>query len=259
LHRSLPTGAAPVPLKDDKRVVENFEFHCKGWKNDGPLFRDGSTRDNFFPQQRAEALDSDALKHLGLTPDRTREADGAPEALFFHQLLLPMHNVDNENVSNVPKDPRKGFCSCVSRWTNLCAAGELGILGGGCGHEFCSTSPAELLKWDGAVVVDGALGGTHGSFLSHFQKREGNELHHEGISMTFTKERWLEIKRTCKLCNNLLAKKKGEEGYDPAACLTSLFTMSMPCHCSRVRISVLMKQATALSMVGMNLTLFCLV
>jgi len=216
LHHSLPTGATPVPLKDGKRVVENFEFHHKGWKNDGPLFRDGATRDNLFPQQRAGALDLDALKHLGLTLDRMREADGAPDALFFHQLLLPMHNIDDEKVLTVPRDPRKGFYSNMLRWTNLHVAGELGILCGGHGHEFCSTSPAELLKWDGTVVMDGVLGGTHGSFLSRFQKREGNELHHEAISKTFTKELWLEIKRTCKLWDNLLAKKKGEEGCDPA-------------------------------------------
>ena len=32
--------------------------------------------------------------HLGLPSMRMLEGDGAPDALFFHQLLLPIHNSD---------------------------------------------------------------------------------------------------------------------------------------------------------------------
>jgi len=196
LCHSLSTGATPVPLKNGKRAVQNFDFHYQGWNNDGPIFRDGATRDNMFPQQGSGFLDGDMLHKLGLHAGRMREADGTPDALFFQQLILPIHHIDNDKVLTVPDNPRKGFYSNVSHWTNLYTVGDLGTFGGGYGQDFESTSPSELLKWDGTVVMDGVLGGSNGSFLSHFQTREGNESYHAGISKTFAKSRWLELKRS---------------------------------------------------------------
>lgn len=161
-------------------------------------------------------MDGDILHHLGLSPTRMQETDKTPDALFFYQLILPIHAIDNERVLTVTNDPRKAFYSNVSSWSNLYADSELGILGGGYGHEYQPTNPAEMLQQDGSVVMDGVLDGSRGSFLSRFNKREGNESYHEGISKAFTKTRWLEIKRIYKLCNNLTAKKKKEVGYDPA-------------------------------------------
>jgi len=216
LYHSLPTGATPLPFKNGERSIADYRFHYAGWYNEGTQFRDGATTDNLFPVERAGSLDGDVLEQLGLNAGRMLEEDGAPDALFFHQLILPIHHIDNDKVMTVPNDPRKGFYSNVARWTNLYAAGELGILGGGYGHEFQSVSPQEVMQWDGTVVMDGVLGGSHGSFLSRFDNRVGNEAFHKGIASTFTKSRWLEIKRTYKLCNNLLAKKKTDKDYDPA-------------------------------------------
>jgi len=116
------------------------------------------------------------LHKLGLHAGCMREADGTPDALFFQQLILPIHHIDNDKVLPALDNPRKGFYSNVSRWTNLHAAGELGTLGGGYGHDFESTSPSELLKWDDIVVLDGVLGGSNGSFLSRFQSEK--EMNH---------------------------------------------------------------------------------
>jgi len=101
--------------------------------------------DKLFPPQRGGSSDSKVLEQLGLSEKRMQEEDGAPDILFFHQLLFPTHNIDNDKVLAVPNGPQKVFYSNVSRWTNLHAAGELGILGGGHGHEYESTAPAKLM------------------------------------------------------------------------------------------------------------------
>lgn len=92
---------------------------------------------------------------------RMLEKDGAPDALFFHQLLLPIHDTSK----TVEKDPRQSYYPKVSTWSNMYAAGELGTLGSGYGHRFESTHPAELLQWDGSVLQDGVRGGSNGAIL----------------------------------------------------------------------------------------------
>jgi len=64
--------------------------------------------------------------------------------------------------------------------------------------------------------MDGVLGGSHGSFVNRFGHRENDQAFHKGIASTFSKSRWLEIERMCKLCNNFVAKKKGDPDHDPA-------------------------------------------
>jgi len=64
--------------------------------------------------------------------------------------------------------------------------------------------------------MDGVLGGSKGAFLRRFDTRIGNCVYNKEIASTFTKTRWLEIKRCYKLCNNLTAKKKGDANYEPA-------------------------------------------
>ena len=107
------------------------------------------------------------------------------------------------------------FYPNVSQWTNAYAMVELGLCCG-YGHKFDPVEPAELLQWDGTVVMDGVRGGSRGALFRRFDTRERNKAYDADISNAFTKSRWLEIKRVYKLCNNLLAKKKGEDGYDPA-------------------------------------------
>jgi hypothetical protein len=218
----LPTGAMPVP-KDDEgdRKVKDWHFHYKGWTGDAtvPIFRSGATRDNMFPECRKGSLDEGVLHRLGLTVERMQEKDGAPDALFFYQLLLPMHNINNKVMKSttVRNDPRKPFYVPVSVWSNMyAAAGELHILGSGYGHRFEQVEPPELIKWDGSIVMDGVLGSSHGGMLRRFDTREDNTSFNKTIADAFTKSRWLEIKRVYKMCNNLTSKRRGEEGYDPA-------------------------------------------
>jgi len=187
MYHSLPTGATPLPFKNGARKVVEYQFHYAGWWNDDTQYRDGATTDNLFPDERSGSLDGDVLERLGMTLERMCEHDGAPDALFFYQLLLPILHIDNNKGLTAPHDPWKGFYSDVARWANLCAAGDLGILGGGYGHEFQSVLSQEVMQWDGSVVMDGILGGLHGSFLSRFDNRDGNQSFHKGIASTFTK------------------------------------------------------------------------
>lgn len=226
IHHALPTGVTPVPANaDGKRIINGWEFHYGGdWKNivddsadpNSRLYRDGATRDNMFPRCRSGSLDQNVLRRLGLTKDRMVESsDGAPDALFFYQLILPIHLIDKEKNTTIPDDPRQTFYANVSKWTNLYAVGELD-LGSGYGHSYTNTNAAELLRWDGVLVMDGVRGGSDGAILRRFDRRQDNTAYDKHIDNSFTKTRWLELKRVVKLCNNLTAKKKGEDGYDPA-------------------------------------------
>lgn len=216
IGHQLPTGATPVPQTNGRRTAGGYDFFYTGWQKEIPDIRSGATRDNMWPDSRKGCLDKNILSRLGLTPERMEESDFQPDALFFHQLILPIHNVDNRKVLTVPNDPRKSYYTNVSCWTNSYACEELGILGGGYGHEFKATSPAECLQWDGSIIMDGVLGGSKGAFLRRFDTRKGNQMYSEQITSSFTKSRWLELKRCYKLCNNLTAKKKGTPDYEPA-------------------------------------------
>jgi len=53
------------------------------------------------------------------------DVDGQPDSLFFQQLMLPIHNINNTNVLTAAGDPCKTFYSNVARWSNLYACEEL--------------------------------------------------------------------------------------------------------------------------------------
>lgn len=139
------------------------------------------------------------------------EEDNAPDALFFHQLLLPICK-----TSGIDGDPRQHFCPQVAQWSNLCAIGELD-LGCGTGHDCVNTNPHELIHWDGALMKDGVRGGGRGGILRRFDdSRDDNRAFDKEITDSVTKTRWLDIERVCKLCNNSKCPKQGETGCDPA-------------------------------------------
>ena len=212
---TLPTGARPVPANDDgNRVVGDWNFHYQGWSRGeaGIPFRSGATKDNPFPQYRKGSLCPETLTRLGMSKMRMMQKDGAPDALFFHQLILPIHDTTSKTIRN---DPRTPFYPSVSKFSNMYAVGELN-LGTGYGHSFTPTNPSELLQWDGTIVMDGVRGGSNGALLRRMDTRTGNTAYDEYIAEAFSKTRWLELKRYYKLCNNLTAPKRGQPGYDPA-------------------------------------------
>ena len=220
LRHQLPTGVTPVPINEEtgKRECEGWTFFYQGWKkeNDDLVRRDGSNKNNTFPKHRRGSLDQNKLALIGLNEGRMKNLDGDPDALFFYNMLLPIHQINKEKgIEPVKDDPRKPFYAPVAKYTNLYAVGEL-ELGSGYGHRCEPTNPAELVQWDGVLVTDGVRGGSKGAILRRFDNYPGSKSYDPDIARAFTKTRWLEIKRCIKLCNNLTAPKKKEEGYNPA-------------------------------------------
>jgi hypothetical protein len=158
-RHSLPTGAQPVPANaEGKRIVDDWEFHYKGWDadagNSDNFGRAGATGEDMFPESRKGQLDGELLEMLGLTKERMVKGD----ALFFHQLLLPMCD---PKMSGINGDTRKAFYSKVETFSNLYAI-QIG-LGGSYGHKFKNVTLDELVRFDGVVVQDGVKGGSNGA------------------------------------------------------------------------------------------------
>jgi hypothetical protein len=129
--------------------------------------------------------------------------------LFFLQLLLPIGDPKKSGVEN---DPRLPYYSEVERWTQKYATG-IG-LGGSCGHSFKEVMLEELLHFDSVMIRDGVHGGTGGAIYCRWQ--EGETIYDKDVARSISHTRWLQLKRTYKLCNNQTAAKKGEDGYNPA-------------------------------------------
>jgi hypothetical protein len=87
-------------------------------------------------------------------------------------------------------------------------------LGGSYGHKFKQVLVPELVHFDAALVRDGIHGGSNGALYHHWQR--SSTIFDARIANSITHTRWLQIKRTLKLCNKDLAPKRGENGYDPA-------------------------------------------
>ena len=143
-----------MPLNaDNKREMGRYEFHYRGWQKSGTEqpYRSGASKENLFPPSRKGSLDSEVLKKLGLTSDRMKEDDGAPDSLFFYQLILPICDV---SINGLEGDPRKSFYADVSTFTSLYAIKNL-TLGRGYCHKYQLVEILELIRWDGCVVQDG--------------------------------------------------------------------------------------------------------
>jgi hypothetical protein len=203
-NHTLSTGATPVPEVDGKRSRDPWEFHYQGFKGECS-FCDGSTRDNLFPPTRKGQLNAKLLKVIGLTEERMKTGD----ALFFHQLLLP---ICDPKCSGIKDDARKPFYSEVERFSNIYAF-SIG-LGGSYGHTFKTITLDELVRFDGVVVMrDGVGGGSNGALYRRWMECAD---HNDEIDQSMRHGRWLQIKRVMKLCNNDGVPKRGQEGYDLA-------------------------------------------
>ena len=205
----LPTGATPVPLSVDgnNRSIGKWKFFYDGkWQSSNQCGRSGTFNSDQFPTSRHGCLDVDKLKKMGLTKERMVNGD----ALFFYQLLLP---ICSPKKSGIPNDPRTPFYSEATNFTNLYAC-TIGLLGGQYSHSFKAVKVQELVHFDGVVVRDGALGGSNGALYQRWMT--GESMHDPLIQDSITYDRFLQIKRTYKLCNNYAVPTRGMNGYDPA-------------------------------------------
>jgi hypothetical protein len=229
LYHAMPAGATPVPVnpKTGERTIKDWHFFYQGWNRDEveekghflyglPLYRSGAVRHNMFPASRKGSLSGPKLKQLGMNAKRMKDDEGFPDALFFYQLLLPIGDTSKNTFEDGSfKDPRMPFYSEVASFSNAYATSEL-RLGSGYGHDFKPVKITELVRWDGVVVQDGVRGGSDGAIVRRFNKTKYNVAYDPLINKAFSKTRWLELKRVYKLCNNLIAPKKGDKDYDPS-------------------------------------------
>ena len=125
--------------------IGEFEFHYQGWQRpaDEPAFRSGATRENLFPRERKGKLSRSVLCRLGCSKARMKQDDGAPDSLFFYQLLLPICQVESSGVSG--GDPRMAFYHKVAKWSNTYAVRDLDI-GNRMGHKYENVTMDELLR-----------------------------------------------------------------------------------------------------------------
>ena len=210
IRHELPTGCSPVPMKNGKRMVNGWEFFYNGWKSKKiQNARDGASPDDLFPASRKSSLDLDVLLDLGLNTDRIAGPDGLPDALFFFQLILP---ICDPKHSGIPTDPRKPFYSEVVKFTNLYKY-QSGI-GSIYGHMIPEVVLSETVQWDGCVFRDGVLGGGNGALYRRWHS--GTAGSDDVIQASMSLNRWNQIKRVLKLNNNDMAKKRGEDGYNPS-------------------------------------------
>jgi len=134
-----PCSATPVPADEEgNRSSNGFDFFYDGWKRGDydPVFRNSSKGDHVFPESRKGGLDVEKLTRLGLTKERMLNVgDLAPDALWFYQLLLPIHDI-GPNGSGVADDPRITCYPHVALCTELHAITDLKLRGSGRGHSF---------------------------------------------------------------------------------------------------------------------------
>jgi len=144
-----------------------------------------------------------ALKKHGLTAELIRNSP-----LWFYQTLFPLAPPE---MSGVKDDNRMPYFSDVAAFTNTYAA--MNGRGIGIGHDWNNVSVQELVRWTAVPIRHGSMDGNPGTV--HTRWKENDPRYDPVIADNIGYERWKQIKSNFKLNNNLLAKKRGEEGYDP--------------------------------------------
>lgn len=224
VSHKLPTGVMPCPEADGVRKSNGWVFVYKNWKledswkSDGPFaelianvedvpsYRSCATTTNLLPPSRKGHLDYAVLKRLGLSRSRLLRHD----PLFFYQLLLPVCKIEKSGIKD---DPRQSYYSKVMTWSHKYAL-ELGLTGS-YGHKFREIMIPELLRFDGVLIRDGVLNGsTDGALYRRWDSTSSG--FDNAIYNSITHTRFLQLKRTLKLCDNSSAPKRGEPLYNPA-------------------------------------------
>jgi hypothetical protein len=170
-YHQLATGCRPVPADaDGKRSVGGWDAYYDddfaqylykkpdGMEDLHGPFREGAHKDDLFPERRQGKLDAEKLRSYGLTREIMEDEVVAPA--FFFNLILPFFDTENRSNWGQP-DGRKSFYHPVAQWSNIYAASE-GLLGNGYTHHMDAIYVPDLLKFHGAIIKDGALGGSDG-------------------------------------------------------------------------------------------------
>eukprot|EP00957_Ditylum_brightwellii_P143647 10944371-Ditylum_brightwellii.AAC.2 len=117
---------------------------------------------------------------------------------------------DTKN-SDVCNNSQKPYYSKVEVWSSVNGY-QIG-LGGSYEHAFKPVKIKEHVNWDSCIIRDGVRGGRNGAIYRLWQ--QGTD-YDDVMEMSMNYVHFLQIKCTRILCNNDSAKKKGEDGYNPA-------------------------------------------
>jgi hypothetical protein len=199
-HHKLPTGASVVPRNEaGHRVHNGFDVYYEG-----EYSRQGT--DNLLPpiNDSKSSLDADVLKKHGITPENRHDP------LLIWDLLLPI--VDPKN-SGVPGDDRKPYYTEVSYWSGK-YQWQKRFANNPYGHYALPVEHIEHVHWDGIILYDGCMGSSDGDIHSRYV--QDTPQYSPVIADTMPFERFKQIKRCRKLCDEDKHPKRGEEGYDPA-------------------------------------------
>ena len=108
--------------------------------------------------------------------------------------------------SGIENDPRLAYYSNIENWTAKYAA-TIGMYGS-YGHSYQTVGVEELVQFDSCVVMSGVKGKLDGSIYRRWKSND--KAYDNDIEKAMNHSRWLEIKRTYKLCDNDLSPRRGE-------------------------------------------------
>ena len=117
-----------------------------------------------------------------------------------------LHPVCDPSKSGIDNDPRLPYYSSIENWTAKYAA-TIGMYGS-YGHSYQTVSVEELVQFDSCVFMSGVKGKLDGSIYRRWKPND--KAYDSDIETAMNHSRWLEIKRTIKLCDNDLSPRRGE-------------------------------------------------
>jgi hypothetical protein len=168
------------------------------------------------PEDRLPRLDVEKFKSLGMSRERMVRRD----ALFFFQLILPIHRIDKTDIVD---DGRKDFFAAAASFSNLYAVTKLEW--GDYDNTFKPTSARELVNWIGALTRN-----KNEDFYSNWDESRSG-CFDETIYNTFSARRCMDVKRMFKLSDVTKEIPIGSEGFDP----TQKYRLVWDATCHNVR------------------------
>eukprot|EP00536_Pseudo-nitzschia_multiseries_P014797 jgi/Psemu1/40171/gm1.40171_g len=194
-HHQLPSG----------RMFNDWDFYYTGWiPEDGkPAYSRRHVLPSMvesellFPSERKGLLNMRKLKLHGLTKERLILGD----ALFFYQLLLPLHLDPVDEAEEDPPSKRKSFCSEVPRWSsNYSSHGHTRK-----GHYYVGRiALKDVVQFDAIVFLHGALDGRKENIC--YRWVHSNALYSHKVAQTMRWYCWCQIKASLKLNCKLKAR-----------------------------------------------------
>eukprot|EP00536_Pseudo-nitzschia_multiseries_P008185 jgi/Psemu1/19794/gm1.19794_g len=187
-----------------KRKFNDWDFYYTGWisGDNEPAYSRRHVLPSMvesellFPSERKGLLNMRKLKLHSLTKERLILGD----ALFFYQLLLPLHLDPVDEAEDNPPSKRKPFYSEVSRWSSNYANHDHT----GKGHYAGRITLKDVVRFDGIVFLHRVLDGRKENI--GYRWVHSDALYSHKVAQTMSWYCWHQIKAKLKLNCNLEAR-----------------------------------------------------